>query len=142
MSSLIDRALRLWTEPMPAGHAALEAFGAVYTDPLDVNGTSTALQVLVDRARMLQAALADLCHDVHERVEAPGRQAFAFRLGGRHVGPLETSVGRVEATGLQLTWSGMDIFLVDEKADRVTGLWAIGDLVEVLLRAGALERSG
>ncbi len=140
MSRLVDRALRLWTEPIPEGDAAVAAFGTVYTDPLDVNGESTALQVLVDRARMLQGALQGLRHDIKERIEAPGRHAFAFQLSGRHVGPLETPLGEIPATGRQLTMKGMDIFVVDDEADRVTGVWAIADLLDVLIQAGVVER--
>src|SRR5262245_10402644 len=99
MPPLLDRAVRLWTDPLPAGDDALGAFRAVYADPLVVNGTVTDVRVLVDRAAMMKAAFADLESDVHEIVEAPGRLSFAFRLTGRHVGPLETPVGVLAPTG-------------------------------------------
>src|SRR6266540_7548577 len=107
MSQLVDRALRLWTEPLPEGEAALAHFRTVYTDPLEVNGESTALQVLVDRARMMQRALDGLRHVINERIEAPRGQAFAFRITGRHVGPLETPLGEIAATGRELQLDGM-----------------------------------
>jgi hypothetical protein len=137
---LVDRALRLWTEPIPEGDAAVAAFRTVYTDPLDVNGESTALQVVVDRARMLQGALQGIRHEIKERIEAPGRRAFAFQITGRHVGALETPLGEIPATGRELTMKGMDIFIVDDEADRVTGVWAIADLLDVLIQADVLER--
>jgi SnoaL-like polyketide cyclase len=141
MSQLVDRALRLWSEPLPEGNGAVAAFRNVYTDPLEVNGESTPLQVLVDRARMLQGALQGIRHHIKQRVEAPGRQAFAFQITGRHVGPLETPLGEVAATGREMTLDGIDIFLVDDEADRVTGVWAIADLLALVIQAGALERS-
>jgi hypothetical protein len=140
MSQLFDRALRLWSEPLPTDDAAaVAAFRAVYTDPLEVNGESTALQVLVNRARMLQSALEGIHHEVRERFEGPGREAFAFQITGRHVGPLQTPLGEVAATGRNLRLSGMDIFLVDDEADLVTGVWAIADYLDLLIQAGMLE---
>jgi hypothetical protein len=141
MSELVDRALRLWTELVPEGDDALEAFGGVYTDPLDVNGESTPLQVLVDRARMLQRAFDGIQVQIKERVEAPGRRAFAFQITARHVGPLETPLGQIAATGRRLRLDGMDIFVVDDAAERVTGVFAIADFLDLLLQAGALARA-
>ena len=136
MTQLLERALRLWCEPLPEGDAAVAAFRAVYSDPLDVNGESTALQAVVDRARMLQGAFEGMRHHIKERFAAPGREAFAFQLTGRHVGPLETPLGAIAATGRELTLDGMDIFVVDEEAQLVTGVWAIADLLDVLIQAG------
>jgi hypothetical protein len=142
MSQLFDRALRLWSEPLPTDDAAaVAAFRSVYADPLDVNGESIALQVLVDRARMLQSALEGIHHEVRERFEGPGREAFAFRITGRHVGRLETPLGEIAATGRDLVLVGMDIFLVDDEADRVRGVWAIADYLDLLMQAGMLEPS-
>jgi hypothetical protein len=140
-SELDTRALRLWGQPLPPGDAALAAFRTVYTDPVDVNGVTTPLQVLVDRARMLQQALDGLRHQVNERFEAPGRIAFAFRMSGRHAGPLETPLGTIAATGREVHIDGMDIFVVDVDADRVTGIFAIADYLGVLIRLGELTPS-
>jgi SnoaL-like polyketide cyclase len=142
MSQLLERALRLWTEPLPDGDGALAAFRTVYSDPLVVNGESTALRVVVDRARMLQGAFEGLRHQIKERFEGPGRQAFAFRLTGRHVGTLETPLGPIAATGRELTLDGMDIFVVDDAGQQVTGVWAITDQLALLIQAGVLERGG
>ena len=142
MSQLLERALRLWTEPLPEGDAALAAFRTVYSDPLVVNGESTALRVVVERARMLQGAFEGLRHQIKERFEGPGRQAFAFRLTGRHVGTLETPLGPIAATGRELTLDGMDIFVVDDAGQQVTGVWAIADQLALLIQAGVLERGG
>ena len=124
---------------MPEGDDAIAAFRTVYTDPLDVNGECTALQVVVDRARMLQRALDGTAHYIKEWFEAPGRQAFAFRITGRHVGPLLTPLGEIAATGRDVTLDGMDIFVIDDEAQLVTGVWAIADLLDLLMQAGAVE---
>ena len=138
MSSIVDRALRLWTLPIPAGDSGLESFRAVYADPLNVNGQSTPLEVLVDRARMLQAAVDDIRADVQHQLSAPGGEAFAFRLSGRHVGPLQTPLGELPPTGRTVSWSGMDIFLVDEEADRISAVWALSDFLGLLMDAEAV----
>src|SRR6185295_3870254 len=96
-ADITARALALWGQPVPDGQGGIDAFRALYTDPVTVNGTDTDLGVLVDRARMLQGALSDLHHDVHEIVATPGRRAFAFTITGRHTGPLTTPLGEVPA---------------------------------------------
>ena len=139
MGDFIDRALRLWGQPLPPGDAGLEAFRAVYADPVDVNGVATPVQVLLDRARMMQVAFAGLRHTVLETVETPGRLAFAFRISGRLVGPLDTPLGPLPPSGDLVELAGMDIFVVDEQRDRVTAIWALADHLSLLVAAGAVE---
>jgi len=136
----VSRALRLWGEPVPDGEAGVQAFRSVYTDPVLVNGEPTSLGVLVDRARMLQQAFEGLRHTVVEQFEAPGRLAFAFRLSGRHRGPLVTPLGVLQPTGAELEVAGMDIFVIDEDLDRVSAIWALADYLTLLLQAGAVAR--
>ncbi len=140
MTDLVDHALALWSTPLPEGDAALAAFRDVYADPLAVNGSSTPLHVLVDRARMMQSALEDLRHEIDERCETPGRRAFAFRILGRHVGPFVTPFGEIAATGRPVELVGMDIFLVDEGDRRITGVWAVADYLGLLLQMDAIDR--
>ena len=40
-----------------------------------------------------------------------------------------------------MTLDGMDIFVVDDEAERVTGVWAIADFLDLLMQAGAIERA-
>lgn len=140
VGDFITRALRLWGQPLPEGDAALEAFRAVYVDPVLVNGTSTPVGVLVERARRMQAAFAGLHHTVLETVETPGRVAFAFRISGRLVGPLETPLGALAPTGAPVDVLGLDLFVVDEQRDRVTAIWAQADYLSLLTAAGAVGR--
>ena len=142
MTDLVDRALALWSTPLAQGDAALAAFRSVYADPLTVNGSSTPLQVLVDRARMMQGALQDLRHQIDERCDTPGRRAFAFRILGRHVGPFLTPFGDIAATGRPVELMGMDIFLINEEEGRITGVWAIADYLGLLRQMDAIDRRG
>jgi hypothetical protein len=86
--STVDRLLRLWTEPVPETGDAIAAFGAVYADPVSVNGIDVPLVGLVERARALQRAFADLSVEIIDEVEAPNRLVVVFWQRGRHVGPL------------------------------------------------------
>ncbi len=92
---------------------------------------------LVERAGMLHGAIADLTHHLDDVVVTPGRRAFAFRIRGRHVGPLVTPLGIVPPSGQAVEVAGIDIFEVDEAVDRVTGVWAIADLAGLLASLGA-----
>jgi hypothetical protein len=135
---ITSRALGLWGQPVPDGPAALAAFRSLYSDPVTVNGVATDLGVLVERARMLQGALGGLRHEVHDVVVTPGRRAFAFTITGRHTGPLTTPIGEVAASGAEVAVTGLDIFTVDEDADRVTAIWAVADWLALLVQAGAI----
>jgi hypothetical protein len=140
MTDPVDRALALWTGPLAEGVDALAAFRTVYADPLDVNGVSTPLQELVDRALMLQQAFEGLHAETLERFDTPQRSAFAFRLSGRHVGRLTTPLGDVAATGQQLDVLGMDIFTIRD--DRVIAVWAVADYLGLLMAAKAVVLVG
>jgi predicted ester cyclase len=138
MDALVARALRLWSEPLPPGDAALAAFRDVYLDPIRVNGTATALEVLVERSGHLQDALADLAHHVDDVVVTAGRRAIAFRISGRHVGRLPTPLGPVAPTGRTVEVAGLDIFEVDEEAGRITAVWAVADYLGLLASLDAV----
>jgi hypothetical protein len=49
--STVDSLLRLRTEPVAETGDAIAAFGAVYADPVSVNGVDVPLVGLVERAR-------------------------------------------------------------------------------------------
>jgi hypothetical protein len=134
MTHPVDRALRLWFEPLPADEDALNAFRMVYTDPLFVNGVPAPLHELVTRARMLQQAFQGLEYEILERIDSSDRSAFGFRLSGRHVGPLATPLGEVAPVGRVLSLIGMDIFEITN--DRVRAVRAIADYLGLLMQAG------
>jgi predicted ester cyclase len=137
---LLERALALWGHPLPAGPAALDAFRSVYTDPVELNGEAVPVAALVERAAMMQAAIADLRHTVLEQVHTPGRLAFAFRISGRLVGPLTTPIGVLAATGGPVDVMGMDIFVLDEVQQRVRAVWALADHLSLLVATGVVDR--
>jgi predicted ester cyclase len=137
MNPVIDRALRLWVEPVPADDAeALAAFATVYTDPVLVNGEPAPLSELVRRARALQRAFSELHHEITADVDSADRCAMAFRLSGRHTGPLETAIGPVAATGRELRVTGLDVFVLRDGL--VAEVWAVADTLGLLIAAGAL----
>ncbi len=133
--------MELWRDPRP-GDAGLAAFREVYADPVLVNGVPTAVEVLADRAWMMQSAVGGLTHHLHDQFAAPGRRAFAFRVTGRHIGPLATPLGVIAATGRAFDVAGVDIFEVDETVGRVTGIWAVADYLGMLAALEAVVPAG
>src|SRR4051794_37389422 len=139
---LLDRLLDLWTDPAHDDAVMLARFGSLYTDPVLVNGAPMALVQMVDRARMISNGLGDVSREVIDLLEDPaGRLAFAFRLRGRHVGPLPTPLGPVPATGRDLDVLGIDLVTVDETG-HISAITVLSGLMDVLAGIGALELKG
>jgi predicted ester cyclase len=132
----VDRALALWDSDPGVEDDPLPAWRTVYADPLLVNGTTTPLQDLMDRARMLHRAFTGFGHEMLHRVDGPRHSAFAFRLFGQHTGTLVTPLGELAPTNQRLTIAAMDIVTIVD--DHLTEVWAIADFVDLLLRAGAV----
>ena len=121
----VDRLLRLWSEPLPDGGAAEEAFRAVYTDPVTVNGTPLTAADLVSRARAVQATFERVERQVVSVVEDGDRVAVAFRMGGRQVGPFATSAGPLPPTGRQLELRVIDVLTLTD--GRISDIWMVAD---------------
>ena len=136
MDHVCDRALDLWSAPLPEGDAAIELFRGVYADPVPINGVPTSVADLVARARMIHAALEDPRWEILERRDAPDHSAFAFQIVGRHVGPLPTGAGPASPSGEVITVAGMDIFVIAD--DRIQVVWAINDLLTPLAQTGVV----
>ncbi|NEM06236.1 ester cyclase [Geodermatophilus normandii] len=133
----VDRLLRLWTEPLPGGPAAEEAFRAVYTDPVTVNGSALSAADLLARARALQQAFADAQRQVVSVVEDGDRVAVAFRMGGRQVGPLATSAGPLPPTGRHVELRVVDVLTVT--GGRISDVWMVADELGALAAVGAVR---
>ena len=138
MSDLVERLLGLWADPLPADDAtAAELFGQLYHDPVTVNGTSMPLGDLVARARIVQAALADATREVLDVAEQPGKVAVAFRMSGRHVGPLPTSLGTIAATDQPISLRVIDILTIED--GRISRLWMVADELGGLIQVDAVS---
>jgi hypothetical protein len=105
----VEQLLRLWTDPLPEGQAAEDAFRALYTDPVQVNGAFLTAADMVARARALQLVFDNPEREVLDLAEADGKVALAFRLTGRQIGPLNTSAGVLAPTGQVVTMRVIDI---------------------------------
>jgi hypothetical protein len=109
-SSFLDRLLDLWVEPI----GDETAFGAVYADPVRVNGATLTVADLVGRARAVQAAYSDVAFEVVDRVETADKIVVGFHMRGRHTGPLATPLGTVPPTGRTVETRVTDILTVNE----------------------------
>ncbi|WP_146901521.1 ester cyclase [Cellulomonas aerilata] len=131
-----DALLDLWTAPPDDDAAASAAFRALYTDPVVVNGVPLTASDLVTRARALRAALADPEREVLELVEDGDKVVVAFRLTGRHVGPLGSALGAVPATGRTVSMRVVDVLTLE--GGRIARIQMVADELGLLLQAGAV----
>ncbi|NYJ08394.1 ester cyclase [Petropleomorpha daqingensis] len=134
----VDRLLRLWTDPLPDDDAAAaDAFRALYTDPVRVNGAELTAADLVARARALQRVFEEPLREVLEVVEGDGKVAVAFRLGGRQVGPLATAAGPLAATGQHLQLRVIDVLTLTD--GRISAITMVADELGALAAVGAVR---
>lgn len=137
MTALLDRLLPLWTQPVDARDDPEAAFGAVYTDPVVVNGTAMSLTELVARARSLQQAFGGLAMDILDTVETPGRVVVAFVMRGRHVGPLASPLGPVAPTGRDIAVRTIDVLTVTDGL--ISAIWVVADDLGLLRQLDAIR---
>lgn len=120
MTFAIDTLLDLWQQPWKPGPAAEDAFRQHYTDPVTINGEPATVATLVARSISLNQALTDQQRKVDQVVQTDAEVAVAFRLSGRHVGPLATKGGIAPPTGQRLELSIIDILtLTDGRVSRI-----------------------
>jgi predicted ester cyclase len=134
--STVDRLLRLWTEPVAETGNAIAAFGAVYADPVSINGVDVPLVGLVDRARALRRAFADLSVEIIDEVEAPNRLVVVFWQRGRHVGPLVLPLGEIAPTGRPVEVRTIDVLSIS--ADRISAVQVVPDNLGLAMQLGSV----
>jgi len=140
MSFDIDGLLDLWSGPIVAGPDAEAAFRRLYTDPVVVNGAELAVSALVERAILLQDTFESVQREVLDVVESEDKVAVAFRLSGRHVGPMSTSAGLAPPTGETLSVRVIDILTLT--GGRISSLWMTADELGALNAVGAVRLAG
>ena len=134
----VQRLLRLWTDALPRDDgAAADALRDMYADPVTVNGTPLSAADMVARARVMQAALAEPEREVLAVVESGDAVAVAFRLVGRHVGPLDTPAGRLPASGARIDLRVIDVLSIAE--GRISAIWMVGDWLGALAPTGMVQ---
>jgi hypothetical protein len=135
--TLVERLARLWTEPLPASADALAAFREAYVDPVAVNGVEVPVQDLVERARALQRAFADLRIELIDQLDAPGRLVIVFWQRGRHVGPLETPLGVIGPTGREVQMRVIDVLSIVD--GRVSAIHVVPDNLGLAMQLDAVR---
>jgi ketosteroid isomerase-like protein len=131
-----DALLDLWTSPPDDDVEAAAAFRRLYTDPVLVNGAPLTALDLVARARALRDTLEDPRREVLEVVEDGDKVAVAFRLTGRHVGPLGTQLGPVAPSGRTLTMRVIDVLTLE--GGRIARIEMVADELAALRQADAV----
>jgi hypothetical protein len=137
----IDGLLELWSTPHADRDAAVAAFGRWYADPVAINGTPMSLADLAARADAVRETFTDPRREVLDVCEQPtergSKVAVAFRMGGRHTGPLATGAGVVAPTGADLVVRVIDILTIEDGL--VTSLWMTADELGALNAVGAVS---
>jgi predicted ester cyclase len=133
----VERLLQLWTDLPPDDEAAAAAFREVYADPVVINGAPVPVAGLVTRARSLGAAFDGLERELLGVVDDGTTTAIAFRLRGRHVGPLGTAAGPVPATGRVLDLRVIDLLTLTD--GRISSIWMVADELGALVSADAVR---
>lgn len=140
MSLDLDALLDLWSQPPADDSDAVEAFRRLYVDPVHINGATLSASDLVERARSLQQALDQVEREVIEVCEAGTKVAVAFRLEGRHVGPLATSAGVLPPTGQRLSLRVIDVLSISD--GKITAVTMVADELGALAAANAVALVG
>ncbi len=137
MSTLLDRVLQLWIDPVPADDdAAVAAFRQFYADPVTVNGVELPVSRLVARARAQQRAFAELQVELLDALAGPSKIIIVFIQRGRHVGPLATPIGELPATGEVLERQVIDVFTLNDGL--ITDVRVVADELGALVKLGAV----
>ena len=132
-----DRLMGLWANPPADDADVLAELRALYTDPVQINGTTMTALDLLARVRGMQRAYSGLRHELVERVDAPGRLVIAFRLCGTHSGALATPFGELAATGRTFEVRVIDILTLTD--GRVSAVTMVADELGQLAGLGALR---
>jgi predicted ester cyclase len=140
VTDLLQRLLRLWTEPVGDGFAATAAFSALYADPLVVNGRPMTVAQLVDRARSLQKAFDGLSMQIVDRIDTSDRLVIAFLMRGRHVGPYASPLGTIPPTGRRIEVRTIDVLTVEDGL--VSAIWVVADDLGLLTQLDAITLPG
>ena len=132
-----DQLMGLWADPPADDAAALDLLGALYTDPVQINGTTMTATDLLARVRGMQRAYSGLRHELVERIDAQGKLVIAFRLSGTHTGPLATPFGELAATGRPFTVRVIDILTLT--GGRISAVTMVADELGQLAALDALQ---
>jgi ketosteroid isomerase-like protein len=134
---LVTRLFSIWDDVPADDDAAETAFRALYTDPVRINGTAVPIAQLVRRARTMSAALEARTTELLSQVTTGDRTAVAFRMHGRHVGPIDTPLGPVAGEGRPVSMQVIDLLTVRE--GRISEIWMVADLLGMLASTGAVR---
>jgi hypothetical protein len=143
VARLIVRLAALWAAPPAGDERDEQAFRAVYTDPVVLNGRRAEVADLVERYRDLHAAFTDITVDLVAETTTAGPDGVAvtavLRQRGRHVGPLARPGGLddLEPTGRRFDVLGIDLLRLSDDG-RVAEIWVVADELGRLTQLGGL----
>ena len=135
-NDLVGRLLGVWDRVPDDDAAALASFRELYTDPVRINGADVPVEQLVRRARMMSAAIVGRTTELLSQAALGDRTAVAFRMRGRHVGPIDTPLGPIAGDGRTVSVQVIDLLTVRDA--RISEIWMVADMLGMLASTGAL----
>jgi predicted ester cyclase len=135
----LESVLALWDRPLEERADPAADFRRFYADPVPVNGVPVPAEGLVARARALQSAFAERRTEVVHRIETADRLVIGFYMHVLHIGPYDTALGRVEATGRRLRIRVNDILTI--RHGLIADIWVMSDEADLLRQLGRLPSS-
>lgn len=137
MSFDVDAMMRLWSDQLPdSDEEAAAAFRELCTNPVVVNGAELSVADLVARARAVHRTFDRRDNEILDVVQDNDRVAVAFRMSGRQVGPLATTLGPLPPSGRRLELRVIDILTLTN--GRVSKIWMVADELGALVAADAV----
>lgn len=137
VTDILDRVLRLWTDPIDDRVDPVGDFRSCYTDPVLVNGVPLTAADLVNRARATQMAYSDLRVELVHRIETGNKLVIAFLMHGRHTGPVPSALGEVAPTGRRVAIRTTDVLTV--RSGLIEDVWVIADEMDLLRQLGKVS---
>lgn len=135
MADLVERLLRLWTQPVDGHPDPKAVFGQVYADPVIVNGVPMTLAELTDRARSLQRAFDGLSMTILDQIETANRIVLAFMMHGCQTGTYVSPLGEVSPTGRQVRVRTIDVLTIQDGL--ISAIWVASDELGLLSQLNA-----
>ena len=85
----------------------------------------------------MQRAFTELRIELIDQIEVPGRIVIVFWQRGRHVGPLETPLGVISATGREIEIRVIDVLSLTD--GRVSAVQVAPDNLALAMQLGVVE---
>jgi predicted ester cyclase len=122
----VEARVRLWVDTI-WNQAHVDRLHEFHPPTWQDNGRQTDYAHASDWHRAMRQTYAGLQYEILDVLVDGDRAAFRWEAQGRHVGLLW---GQIEATGKQITWTGMHLVRLENGL--IVDIWAVADTAAVV----------